>query len=164
MSDLISKLGIDWRLLTAQIVNFTLLFLVLRKFAYKPILSMLQKRSNIIARSIDEAKKIEEDAKKMEQAKEAEIRQSRIKARDIVNHAVGLAEGQKAKILEKAKTDGNKLIEEAKDIVRMQKEQMLKEAEKETGALAISMVEKFFKSGITKSEQEKIVKNIVSSI
>jgi F-type H+-transporting ATPase subunit b len=164
MNDLISKLGIDWKLLTAQIVNFLILLLILRKFAYKPVLDMLHKRRNIISRSIEEAKKTEEDARRMEEAKEQEMRQVKIKAREILDSAIGAGEGQKTKILEKAKTDGEKMIAEAKNIIRAQKEQTAKDLEKETGGLALEIMEKYFKSGIKKEEQEKIIKNIIAEI
>lgn len=164
MNDLISKLGIDWKLLTAQIVNFLILLLILRKFVYKPVLDMLHKRRNIISRSIAEAKKIEEDAKKMEETKEWEMRQARIKVREILDNATGVGEGQKEKILVKAKTDSEKMVADAKNIIRAQKEQMAKDLEKETGNLALEIMEKYFKSGIKKNEQEKIIKNIIAEI
>ena len=165
MSDsLISQLGIDPSLLLAQIVNFTILLLVLRKFLYKPMLDMFHKRSSTIAKSIREAKKIEEDVKKLEETKENEMRQARVQAKDIVNQAVSLAEKEKEKVLVGTKTESDKMVADAKNIIRTQKDQMLKELEKETGGLAVAMVEKFFKSGVTKEEHERIVKNIVSAI
>lgn len=164
MNELITKLGIDGKLLAAQVVNFFILFLILRKFAYKPILDMLQKRRNIISRSLEEAKKIEEDAKKMEETKEHEMKQARAKAKAILDGATGTAEEQKEKILARAKADGDKMVAEAKNIIRMQKEQMSKELEKETGNLALTAMEKYFKSGIKKDDQEKIIKGIIAEI
>jgi F-type H+-transporting ATPase subunit b len=157
MNDLISKLGIDWKLLAAQVFNFFILLFLLRKFVYKPVLDMLNKRKNIISRSIKEAKKIEEN-------KEREARQARIKAMEIVDSATKLAEDQKTKILEKAKADSDKVVLEAKNIIRMQKDQMAKDLEKETGELALGIVEKYFKSGVKKSDHEKIIRNITAEI
>ena len=161
---LISQLGIDWKLLGAQIVNFTILLLILRKFVYKPVLEMLHKRSNIIAKSIQEAKKIEEDGKKLEITRENEMREARVRAKNIVSEAADMAEKEKEKILASTHADNAKMIAEAKNIIRMQKDQMLKDTEKEVGMVAVAMVEKFFKAGIAKSDQEKIVKDIVSAI
>ncbi len=161
---LTSQLGIDWKLLAAQIVNFTILLLVLRKFAYTPVLDMLHKRSNIIAKSIQEAKKIEEDSKRFEITKENEMRVSRIQAKNIVSEAAGLAEKEREKIISSAYADSVKVMADAKNIIRMQKERMLKDAEKEVGMLAISAVEKFFKNDVAKSDQEKIIKNVIAEV
>ena len=163
-TDLFSKLGIDWQLLAAQLVNFTILIAILYKLLYKPMLDMFQKRKSTISRSLKEAKKIEEDLKNLEQVKEQEMREARIKSKDLVAKAVQSAEEEKSRVLAQTKATSDKLVGEAKGIIRLQKEQMLKDIEKETGSLAVMMVEKFFKKNLSKAEQEKIAKDIVSAM
>ncbi len=164
MNGLIEKLGIDWRLLAAQVVNFTLLLVILYKLLYKPVLEMFRKRSNIILRSIEEARKNKEGLKILEHKKEKEMREARIAAKNIVGQAEILANAQGEKILAAAKEERENLIGEGKAIIRARKDAMVKEAEKEIGGLAVAVVEKFFNKGLTKTEHEKIVKNIISSI
>mgnify|MGYP001588456271 CR=1 FL=1 len=72
--ELISKLGIDWKLLVAQIVNFFILLFVLYKFAYKPVLEMLEKRSKTIEKGIHDAKASEERLKEIVQRFAKDIR------------------------------------------------------------------------------------------
>ncbi|MBI4142938.1 ATP synthase F0 subunit B [Candidatus Uhrbacteria bacterium] len=55
MEDLLHKLGVDWRLLIAQIVNFAILFFVLRKVLYRPVLAMLRERRERIAKGLADA-------------------------------------------------------------------------------------------------------------
>lgn len=163
-TDLFTKLGIDAQLLAAQLVNFTILIAVLYKLLYKPMLDMFQKRKNTISRSLKEAKKIEEDLKNLEQVKESEMREARVKSKELVNRATLAAEEEKNRILAQTKDTSDKLVVEAKGIIRREKEQMLKDLEKEAGGLAVLMVEKFFKKNMTKDEQEKIAKDIVSAM
>lgn len=164
MTDLFSKLGIDRQLLAAQLVNFTILTVILYKLLYKPMLDMFQKRKNTISRSLKEAKKIEEDLKHLEIVKDEEMHKARVQSKDLVIKAAAAAEEQKNRILDQTKITSDKLVSEAKGIIRLQKEQMLKDLEKETGSLAMLMVEKFFKKNMTKAEQEKIAKDIVSAM
>lgn len=164
MIDLFTKLGIDWKLLVAQLVNFTILIAILYKLLYKPMLDMFQKRKNTISRSLKEAKKIEEDLKNLEQVKDSEMREARVRSKDLVNKATAVAEDQKNRILAETKANNDKLASEAKNIIRLQKEQMLKDLEKETGSLAVLMVEKFFKKNLSKDEQEKIAKDIAEAM
>ena len=163
-TDLFSKLGIDGQLLLAQLINFTILIVILYKLLYKPMLDMFQKRKNTISRSLSEAKKIEEDFKNLEKVKEEEMREARIHSKDLVNKATVLAEEQKNRVLAETKANNDKLVNEAKGIIRQQKEQMLKDLEKETGSVAAMMVENFFKKKMTKEEQEKIAKDIVAAM
>jgi F0F1-type ATP synthase membrane subunit b/b' len=50
-----SKLGIDWRMLIAQLISFSIVFFVLWKLAYKPIFNMLEIRRQKIAESLANA-------------------------------------------------------------------------------------------------------------
>lgn len=52
MSELIHQFGIDWRLVAAQAVNFGILFFVLWRFAYRPVLSVMQARREKISEGL----------------------------------------------------------------------------------------------------------------
>ena len=54
--ELLTKLGINWQLLLAQIVNFLIVLGVLGIFVYKPILNLLDARSERIRKSMDDVK------------------------------------------------------------------------------------------------------------
>jgi len=164
MASILENLGIDPELLAAQLVNFTILIAILYKLLYKPMLDMFQKRKNAISRSIKEAKKIEEDLKNLKQAKESEMREARLKSKDLLNQAALAADEQKGRVLAETKITSDKLVSEAKSIIRLEKEHMMKDLEKETGSLAVLMVEKFFKKNLSKEEQEKIARDIVSAM
>jgi F-type H+-transporting ATPase subunit b len=60
MSQLFSQLGIDWKLLLAQAVNFFLLLVILRMFVYKPLMAMLHKRRQKIEEGLQKAKEADE--------------------------------------------------------------------------------------------------------
>ena len=99
-----TQLGIDWKLLLSQVVNFALLLIILRFFVYKPILNMLKKRQE----------KIEEGLAKSEEAdvrlKEVDnISKKRIK--EVEKEAIGIIKNTE----EKAKELENELLEKAKN-------------------------------------------------
>jgi F-type H+-transporting ATPase subunit b len=60
MSQLFSQLGIDWKLLLAQAVNFFLLFVLLRMFVYGPLTKMLHERRRRIEEGLEKAKEADE--------------------------------------------------------------------------------------------------------
>ncbi|MBI2637670.1 MAG: F0F1 ATP synthase subunit B, partial [Candidatus Sungbacteria bacterium] len=65
MNELLQNFGIEWKLLLAQLVNFAVLFFVLKKFAYGPVLEMLRERRQKIA---DGLKAADESQKKLAEA------------------------------------------------------------------------------------------------
>jgi F-type H+-transporting ATPase subunit b len=100
--ELLHTFGIDPVLLIAQFINFAIVILLLKKFLYKPILSMLKTREEEIKRGVADAEK----------------------ARQVLEETVQ----KEKKILQAAQSDAKKLIDEAKK----QAEYMLEEARKES--------------------------------
>ncbi len=164
MNELVGKLGIDWKLLVAQFVNFAILLAILYRLLYKPVLEMFKKRSNIISKSVEEARKTEEGLRNLNETKERELQESRIAGKNIIKQAEQTAKEQGEKILTQKKQESEQLIAEGKNIIRAQKELMEKELTKETGNLAADMVEKMFRKGVSKEEHEKIIKNILETV
>ncbi|MCK4891918.1 MAG: hypothetical protein KAS78_04575, partial [Candidatus Pacebacteria bacterium] len=67
MLEIFSKLGLDYKLIIAQAVNFVLLLIILQRLAYKPILKMLNDRTEKIDKSLKQAEQIKEELKKTEE-------------------------------------------------------------------------------------------------
>ena len=75
-----------------QFINFFVLVAILAKFAYKPLLKVLEDRRNKIASDLDNAAKARETAEKMKADYEAQIRDARAEAQAIVDKAVKQAD------------------------------------------------------------------------
>ncbi|PIR50188.1 F0F1 ATP synthase subunit B, partial [Candidatus Peregrinibacteria bacterium CG10_big_fil_rev_8_21_14_0_10_54_7] len=65
--ELLTKLGINWQLLLAQIVNFAIVVGVLSFFLYKPLLNLIDTRRERIRKAMEDAQRIENQAKEMEE-------------------------------------------------------------------------------------------------
>ncbi len=64
-----STLGIDWKLLLAQLINFAILIGVLGYFVYTPILRLLDERRERVKKAMDDARHIEQQRKETDQFK-----------------------------------------------------------------------------------------------
>src|SRR4030042_2105348 len=101
--ELLSNLGINGKLLLAQIINFLILLFVLHRFAYKPILKMLNDRTNKIEKGLKEA---EESHKKLAEISEKEkeiITKARKDAQEILKKVEDTAKKNKEEIAIEAK-------------------------------------------------------------
>ncbi|MDR3125972.1 MAG: F0F1 ATP synthase subunit B [Candidatus Nomurabacteria bacterium] len=85
--DLLSGLGIDWRILMLQSVAFVILVVILAKFVYPQINAMLDRRDKIINDAIKAAKESEEKAAQSEKEIQKALSQARIEAEEIVETA-----------------------------------------------------------------------------
>lgn len=104
MSELIHQLGIDWRLFLAQAINFVLVFLVLKKFIYKPALRILEERRKKIEDGLLKSKEAEQRLLEIEKIKLQKIKEAEKLAIEFIEE-----KQKKAKQLE------NQLILEAKE-------------------------------------------------
>lgn len=164
MEELIHKLGIEPKLLLAQIVNFGVLLLLLYKFLYTPILTMLQKRENYIKSSLQEAKDIEKRSKEFEEWKSGEMKKVKEETNAILEKAILDSEKVKNDALEKTRMRSEELIEKAKQEIEAQKEQMLTEARKEIGDLVILATQQVSGKIITREDEKRLIKETVENV
>lgn len=124
-------LGIEGKLLLGQIVNFVILFLILGKFLYKPLMKMLDDRRNKIAESIENNKKIEESLAKTEERVAEIIKVAEEKSAKIIEEGAKAATLQKEEIMALAKSQSEQEIAKAKIAIAQDKDAAKKELEKE---------------------------------
>jgi F-type H+-transporting ATPase subunit b len=84
---LFESLGIDWKVLTLQLIAFVILVIILAKFIYPQINAMLDRRDKLISDAIEAAKKSEENAAKSEQETQAALGKARQEAEEIIETA-----------------------------------------------------------------------------
>jgi len=164
MPEIFEKLGLDAALLISQIVNFVLLMLLLRKFAYGPILKVLQDRSDKIEKSLEQAKKIEEELKNTEETKITEIKKAKEEAQGIIKEAYDVAQVNSEKAIEETRTKTQDIVAKAKTEIQEEKVKSVKEAEREISDLAIQIAEKIIKKNLDNDTQRKLAEETLSKI
>lgn len=126
-------------------VSFILLLVLLRKFAWKPILKMLKERETAIESALTAADKAREELKVLEEKNTAMAKNQR------EQHLAMLAETEKlrAKILEEAKdsakSQADALLQQARDRIDHEKKLALLELKKDVAALSVEIASKVLK-------------------
>ncbi|MCK9186860.1 F0F1 ATP synthase subunit B [Candidatus Gracilibacteria bacterium] len=165
--ELITKLGIDVKLILAQVVNFIIILIVLRKFAYTPILNLLDKRKKMIEKNVDDTRKIEERIVKMEEEKKQVIADAGKKAMEIIEKAKVEGQAEREQVLANAKKEISGLAERYRSQLKAEEAKMLKDVKEEVSTLIVAVCEKILKKNFEKADQkrleEAIRKEIVSS-
>ena len=113
MEELISTFHIDWKLMIAQIVNFSIVFGLLYWLAAKPLSKLMSDRTKEITDGLDNAKKSEIEVKNANLKKEEIVREAKVSAK---------------KIISISQADGKEMIKEAKDKAVLEKEEIIKQA------------------------------------
>ncbi len=155
--EIIKSFGINPYLLVAQIINFLILFYLLKRFAYKPILKMLEDRRKTIAEGLENAKagqKILDNAlvKEKDILKAAEKNADSILS-DAKKEALMMIEKAKAD----AKADAEKLIIDAKAQIQVEYRETEKRLAAKTYALAVEVLKKALTSTISEELQKNAI-------
>jgi len=163
MEELVKTFHIDIKLIIAQLINFLIVLAVLYKFAYKPVLKMLNDRSEKIDKSLDDAKKIEEKLAATEAENRSVIAEARKQAAIIIEKAGKLAEEKKIEMVNKAKEEIGQVINQEKEKMQSEKGETLKAIRSEVAELVALSLEKIIDKKISSKEDQELIKKIVKS-
>ncbi len=162
MGELLHKLGIDWKLLLAQIVNFLILFFVLKKFLYKPILGFLDKRRALIEKSLKDAERLEGEMARVKEMRGEIIKKANQRAEEIFKEARDLADAKKAEILRAASSEAERLIAETKKTLGKEKERLIDEAREDLAELVLLAVEKVVRERLDNEKDKALIRETIS--
>jgi F-type H+-transporting ATPase subunit b len=146
-------------------IIFAVLFFVLKKFAWKPIIKMLNEREQNIAGAIATAEKVKAEMAQLQSDNEALL----AKAREERSLLLKEARLTKDKIIneakDQAKVEANKIISDAQVAITSQKMAAITEVKNEIGKLVIEVSEKVLKKELSAgNKQEEYINGLVNSI
>lgn len=158
------NLGLDAKLLVAQLVNFAIFFFVFQKFISKPFLSYLKKQK-------------EEDHMRAKMAEELETRQETLAAQDkkleqerkktlqdAIEESKKAAETVKQEIIAAAKKEAEEIVKKAHAQIEDERQTMYKDVRKQVATVSSLVVEKALTDYLTRDAQEAVTKNIITHI
>src|SRR5437868_6054235 len=140
--EILQTLGVEPKLLIAQVVNFVLVLVVLRLLLYKPILKMLDERKKRIAESMAQAQTIQERFEKLEQEQEKIRKDAHAQAATIIAEAKASSKTIADDIMAQARAQAEALLARAQAQNKAEYEKMRGELRKEVAILAVMAAQK----------------------
>lgn len=140
--DALSSLGINGPFLLAQIFNFFVLFFLLRRFLFKPMVTMLESRKQRIADGLQAAEMARREAEAERAQLQAQIDSERREAMERVAAASKRGETLAAEIEGSARQNAQKILEDARFEATRERERIVAEAQDQIAELAMLAAEK----------------------
>ncbi len=160
--EILTQIGINGKLLLAQVVNFLILLFIMHRFAYKPMLSFLESRTTRIEEGLknaEEAKKRLDDAAKSE---EKILADARAEARKIATEAKESSEKRGQELLMEFEKKADTLVVEARAQAVEEREKLFREAKGEIADLVIATTEKVLREKLENEGERKSVNRFLS--
>ena len=136
---------------------------ILKKFFFKIVFNILEKRETMITTSIENAKRIDEELKKIELIKKNSLEEIESKKAQTLKEVEDLKNKLIAEAKENAKNIENKLIDEAKKEIERQKQQFKDQYNAEIAKLAIIVSEKLLQKELSENNKQNIFLNTIIS-
>ena len=156
------KLGINVTWLFAQIVNFGVLLFLLWRFAYKPVLGMLDARKQKIRESLEYAEKVKQDAAAQQKEFEKKLEETRRETQAATAAAAQVGEKEREVIVAQAREESRKLIEKAREQIEYERKQMLSELREQVVRLALLATHKVVSTSLDENAQRKLVNEFLA--
>ncbi len=160
--EIIKALGIDnYWVLIAQFLNFAVLLFILYKFAYGPMIKMLDDRASKIDDGIKDAKKAKKNLEEVAEKEKKVLGEAKNEARRIIEAAENIAEKNKVEILETAKAEAKEIFAKTERAIEEEKKKLREEIKKETVELVMKATEKVLKEKVNDDKDKEIVESAV---
>lgn len=148
----------------AQVVNFLFLVWILKKFAYKPLLQMMEERKSKIANDLASAEGAKQDADAQRVAAVAELAKARQEAAAIVAAAQSNAKAAADKILADAEAAKEQIIAAGHDEIVIEKKKAMEEIRNQVIELSLIAAGKIVEKKLGTATDKKMATEVVDSI
>ena len=139
---------------------FLMFLVLLTKFAWKPILTAVKAREEIIKTSLESAEKAREDMKRLQADNEAILKKAREERENILKDARDIRDKMINDAKGKATEEGEKLIEKARESIEREKNKALSEIHEQVAYLSVEIASKLIGEKLKESEQQgKLIEN-----
>lgn len=155
--ELLAKLGINWQLLLAQVVNFAVVLGVLTLFLYRPILRVLDERRERIRRSLEDAQRLEEETKQLGILRLERLKKIDAECGTLLERAKVDAERLRQETLDRARTEAQAIVTRGRATVREEHEKALSELQAVLARAVTRLLEKILEREFTPADHERLV-------
>jgi F-type H+-transporting ATPase subunit b len=154
-------LGISWPTLLAQIINFALLLGLLYLVAYKPIMRILDERSNRIKESMEQTESIKEQAANAEEEFKKRIETASKEGQELISRAMRTGEEARQKLHQDARQEATVIIEKARLDIQRERDEIIDDLRKEFGDLTIEAAEKVIERSLDKEAHRELINKVL---
>ena len=146
------------------IVTFVILMFILKKVAWKPILTALDQRETLIRESLEKAENAKEEAEKILLKNQEMLSKADEESKKLVNKSRKYADGLKEQMLKESKEQAQKIVNDATLEIERQREAAFEELKSQVAEIAVQAAEKILRKNLNMETQKKIADNFINEI
>jgi F-type H+-transporting ATPase subunit b len=157
----ITDLGINLPSLIAYVINFVILLGILSIFAYKPLLRVLDQRSERIRESLEAADRAREEAATSREAIEEQLNEARREGQRILEAARQAVDRYRGEEMDRARQDAESFVERARSDIQLERDTVIQEVRANFGDLAITAAERVIRRSLDRQAHEELISQVL---
>jgi F-type H+-transporting ATPase subunit b len=150
------RFGLDWKHFVAQVISFLIVTFLLYRFAYKPILKVLEDRKQRIAEGLANSDKIKAELQRTEASRQDVLNEANAQANKLIEEARAAAARVREQETQKAIASAEQIISKAREAAAAEHTRMLAELKREVGGLVVRTTEAVTGKILTADDQNRL--------
>jgi F-type H+-transporting ATPase subunit b len=156
--------SVDTTLFWATLVAFGVFAWILAKFAWGPLLKIVDEREKTIREQVDSAQQAAAEAKDLLVQHQEMLKGAGREREEILQKAVKEAEQVRTDLVTKARADADLVVSKARDQMQREKDQAIAELRAQVADLAVEAASRIVKSSLTEEAQRKLVDDYIKEL
>ena len=144
--------------------NLFLIFLIVKKFLFKPIKGIIDKREKEVKDMYSRADEASENAQRLEQEYTEKLTKARLEATEIVRIATEASQVKADAIVEQAKIKAMEVLERAQVQIKREQDEALRKAFSEVSDVVIIAASRLLEKELTATDHEDVINKIVDEV
>jgi len=158
--EILGKIGFDWRMALANLVNFLIIFWLLKRYAFEPVKKIVSKRQSEVQEGLDNAEKAKTELMQAEENYNQKMQKAQEEVQNILAHAQSKADIVGAEIIKKAESKVEAIVSEARETIKKERVNMERELQAKTVSIAIEVAQKILKSKLDEKTESELIKEL----
>jgi len=146
------------------IVTFLILLVLLAKFAWGPLLEALEKRQDVIRKSLDDARQAREELTQVKTEAQRLLAEARTEAGEIVSRTRSESARFADEMKVKARADADALLKRAEREIEMQAARAVETIRRETVELSVAIASKILRREVSKEDNERLMQDTLKEL
>ncbi len=147
-----------------QIVSFAILLFFLYKYAFGPLLGMMEKRQNTIANQLETADKKQKEAENLLKEHQAALQEAREEAHEIIEKAKASSRKMADEILEASKAEAERMKGQALQEINLEKEKAVAALREQVASLSVLLASKIIEKELDAKTQSKLIDDMMKQV
>jgi F-type H+-transporting ATPase subunit b len=156
--------GVNWPQLFAQIASFSIMCVILNRYAYRPILKMLNVRREQIAQGLATSEKIKAELARTETQRQEVLAQANVQASKFIEEARAAAALVRKQETEKAVAAAEQIVVNARAAAAQEHDRMLAGLKREIGRLVVQATTAVTGKLLTAEDQRRLAEETVKQV